>query len=202
VTFSDITGQTGITFKHAASKTSLKYLLETMGGGVAAFDYDNDGRLDLFFTNGALLQDPMLAQGVPDKTQEKYWNRLYQQKTDGTFVDVTERAGVKGDGYGMGVAAADYDNDGDIDLFVTSYGSNQLYRNNGDGTFSDVTRNLSVDTGGWSTSAGWFDFDGDGRLDLFVARYMDWDFQLGSMFCGGPAQTLRAYCHPDNFKCC
>jgi len=200
VTFSNITTQTGITFRHAASKTSSKYLLETMGGGVAAFDYDNNGRLDLFFTNGALLNDSMPREASPDKSETKYWNRLYQQKSDGTFIDVTERAGVKGHGYSMGAAAADYDNDGHIDLFVTGYGSNQLYRNNGDGTFNDVTKKLSVDGGGWSTSAGWFDYDRDGRLDLFVVRYMVWDFEIGSMFCGGPAVTLRAYCHPDNFK--
>ena len=131
VTFSDIAGQAGIAFKHAASKTSLKYLLETMGSGVALFDYDNDGKLDLFFTNGAFLKDPMPREQAPDKSAPKYWNRLYQQKTDGTFVDVTELAGVKGDGYSMGAATADYDNDGYVDLFVTGYGANQLYHNNG-----------------------------------------------------------------------
>ena len=135
VTFSDLSGQTGIAFKHAASKTSLKYLLETMGSGVALFDYDNNGRLDLFFTNGALLKDPMPREQTPDKSAPKFWNRLYQQKTDGTFVDVTERAGVKGDGYSMGAATADYDNDGYVDLLVTGYGANQLYHNNGDGSY-------------------------------------------------------------------
>jgi enediyne biosynthesis protein E4 len=200
VTFSDITAKTGISFKHAASKTSLKYLVETMGGGVAAFDYDKSGRLDLFFTNGALVKESMPRDASPDKSQPKYWNRLYQQKADGTFIDVTERAGIKGSGYSMGAAAADYDNDGNIDLFVTGFGANHLYHNNGDGTFTDVTQKLSVDSPGWSTSAGWFDYDRDGRLDLFVVRYMEWDFETGSMFCGGPAVTLRAYCHPDNFK--
>lgn len=204
VTFADVTAQTGITFKHAASKTSLKYLLETMGGGVAVLDYDNNGRLDLFFTNGALLKDPMPAGVMPDKSEAKYWNRLYEQKPDGSFVDVTERAGMRGNGYSMGAAAADYDSDGDVDLFVTGYGANQLYRNNGDRTFTDVTRQLLLGVrapgNGWSTSAGWVDYDRDGRLDLFVVRYMEWDFETGSLFCGGPAVTLRAYCHPDNFK--
>jgi hypothetical protein len=171
-----------------------------MGGGVAIFDFDNDGRMDLFFTNGAALKDRMSQDDRTDKTQPTYWNRLYQQKPDGTFTDVTERAGLKGDCYSMGVAAADYDNDGFVDLFVTGYKADRLYHNNGDGTFRDVTNKLADTAGGWSTSAGWFDYDRDGRLDLFVARYMDWDFESGSLFCGGPTSGLRAYCHPDNFK--
>jgi hypothetical protein len=198
--FTDITAQSGVGFVYAASKTSSKYLLETMGGGVALFDYDNDGRLDLFFNNGAALKDSMSKDDSPDKALPRYWNRLYQQKPDGTFSDVTERAGLKGVGYSMGVAAADYDNDGFVDLFVTGYKSDRLYRNNGDGTFSDVTNKLPKTNDGWSTSAGWFDYDRDGRLDLFVARYMEWDFERGSMFCGGLTSALRAYCHPDNFK--
>ncbi len=197
LTFADISAPSGVNFRHAASKTSLKYLLETMGGGVAVFDYDNDGRPDLFFTNGAALKDSMTKDEAPDKSEAKYWNRLYQQKTDGTFVDVTEHAGLKGTGYSMGVAAADYDNDGNVDLFVGGYKADRLYRNNGNGTFSDVSPNFSQ---GWSTSAGWFDYDRDGRLDLFIARYMDWDFATGATFCGGPTAGLRAYCHPDNFK--
>ena len=198
LTFAGISAQSGISFHHAASKTSLKYLLETMGGGVAVFDYDNDGRMDLFFTNGAALKDPMPENELPDKSQPKYWNRLYQQKPDGTFVDVTERAGLKGVGYSMGVAAADYDNDGHVDLFVSGYKADSLYRNNGDGSFSDVSSKLSNISKGWSTSAGWFDYDRDGRLDLFIARYMEWDFENGATFCG--AAGLRAYCHPSNFK--
>jgi len=200
LTFTDISAQSGINFRHAASKTSLKYLLETMGGGVAIFDYNNDGRMDLFFTNGAALKEPMAKEDLPDKSQAKYWNRLYQQKPDGTFTDVTEHAGLKGAGYSMGVAAADYDNDGYVDLFVSGYKADSLYRNNGDGTFSDVTSKLPNIPKGWSTSAGWFDYDRDGRLDLFIARYMEWDFESGSTFCGGPTAGLRAYCHPDNFK--
>ena len=164
------------------------------------FDFDNDGRMDLFFTNGAALKDSMSKNEVANKSEPKYWNRLYRQKTDGTFADVTDHAGLKGAGYSMGVAAADYDNDGYVDLFVTGYKSDRLYRNNGDGTFADVTQKLPYDNTGWSTSAGWFDYDRDGRLDLFVVRYMDWDFEIGAMFCGGPTSALRAYCHPDNFK--
>ena len=171
-----------------------------MGGGVAIFDFDNDGRMDLFFTNGALLKDPMPKGGRPDKSEPKYWNRLYHQKSDGSFEDVTERAGLKGSGYSMGVAAGDYDNDGHTDLYVTGYGENHLYHNNGDGTFTDVAKKLGVSADGWSTSAGWIDYDRDGRLDLFVARYLDWDFARGSIPCGDTRPGFRAYCHPDNFK--
>lgn len=200
VTFTDITAQARITFKHQGSPTSVKYLPETMGGGVAMFDYDNDGRMDLFFTNGALLKDPMPKGTMPAKTDPKFWDRLYRQRSDGTFEDVTERAGVKGSSYSMGVATADYDNDGYVDLYVTGYGENHLYHNRGDGTFSDVTGKLGVTGSGWSTSAGWIDYDRDGRLDLFVARYLDWDFEKGSILCGDTRPGFRAYCHPDNFK--
>ncbi len=199
MTFTDITAATKIAFKHAGSPTSLKYLLETMGGGVAIFDYDNDGRMDLFFTNGALLKDPMPKGAMPGQSEPKFWNRLYHQKADGTFEDVTERAGLKGEGFSMGVATGDYDNDGFVDLYVTGYGQNHLYHNNGDGTFTDVTSKLGVAGGGWSTSAGWIDYDHDGRLDLFVARYLDWDFEKGAALCGDSRGT-RAYCHPENFK--
>ncbi|PWT91683.1 MAG: RNA-binding protein [Blastocatellia bacterium] len=170
-----------------------------MGGGVAIFDYDNDGRMDLFFTNGALLKEGMAKDAAPDKSEAKFWNRLYHQKIDGTFEDVTVRAGLKGDGYSMGVAAADYDNDGNVDLFVTGYKGNHLYRNTGAGTFVDVTATTGLSAGGWSTSAGWLDYDRDGRLDLFVARYLDWDFEKGAIPCGDSRGT-RAYCHPENFK--
>lgn len=200
VTFSDITSLTGINFKRAASFTSSKYLLEAVGGGVAMFDYDNDGRLDLFFTNAAALKDPMPKSEAPDKRDPKYWNRLYRQKADGTFADVTETSGLKGSGFTMGVAAADYDNDGWQDLYVTGYGGNLLYRNKGDGTFIDVTQKAGVGAGGWSTSAGWLDYDRDGRLDLFVGRYVEWDFEIGSVYCGEIRPGYRAYCHPDNFK--
>lgn len=209
VTFTDVAAQSRVGFKHAASPTSQKYLLETMGGGVALFDYDNDGRLDIYFTNGADLSDPMPAGAEPDKRDPRFWNRLYHQKPDGTFADVTELAGVKGNGYCFGVAAGDSDNDGFVDLYVTGYGGNIMYRNQGDGTFADVTSKLGLNASGWSTSAGWFDYDRDGRLDLIVLRYMDWDFQIGSVFCGQPAnlrqlfrssRDYRAFCHPNNFK--
>jgi len=178
----------------------MKYLLEAMGSGVAMFDYDNDGRMDLFFANSAALKDPMPANELPNKRDPQYWNRLYHQKDDGTFEDVTERAGLEGVGYSTGVAAADYDNDKYVDLYVTGYGSNFLYHNNGDGTFTDITKKTGVAGGGWCSSAAWVDFDRDGRLDLFVGRYLEWDFDIGSVYCGELRPGYRAYCHPDNFK--
>jgi len=198
VRFVETAAASGLRFVHAASPTSQKYLPETMGGGVALFDFDSDGRLDIFLTNGARLQDPMPKGAVPDKSDPKFRDRLFRQKADGTFEDVTERAGLKGHGYSMGAAAADYDGDGRTDLFVTAYGGSALYRNRGDGTFEDVTKKTGAHVAGWPTSAGWLDYDADGRLDLYVARYMDWDFERGALFCG--SLQVRAYCHPDNFK--
>jgi hypothetical protein len=196
--FRDVTQRLGINFQHQASHTSKKYLPETMGSGVALFDYDNDGRLDIFFVNGAPLSDPTPKGTIPQKTGQKYWNRLYHQKADGTFEDVTEKAGLQGTGYGMGVAVGDYDNDGYEDLYVTAYGGNRLYHNNGDGTFSDVTVRAGVGASGWSTSAAWVDLDGDGFLDLVVLRYLEWDFD--DIWCGEHKEGYRAYCHPDYFK--
>src|SRR2546426_2668297 len=147
--FADVTSVLGLSFQYIASHTSRKYLLETMGSGVALFDYDNDGRLDIFLVNGAPLGDPTPKGTIPQKAGPKYWNRLYHQKPDGTFEDVTEKAGLEGVGYGMGVAVGDYDNDGNEDLYVTAYGGNKLYHNNGDGTFTDVTEKAGVGGSGW-----------------------------------------------------
>jgi enediyne biosynthesis protein E4 len=196
--FIDVTGNLGIHFDHHSPTTSKKYLLETMGSGVALFDYDNDGRLDIFFANGARIDDPTSKGAIPQKDGAKYWNRLYHQKPDGTFEDVTEKAGVSGVGYSTGVAAGDYDNDGNEDLFVAGYGRSTLYHNNGDGTFSDVTGRAGVAGSGWATSAAWVDYDNDGLLDLVVARYMEWDFD--DINCGERKQGYRSYCHPDIFK--
>jgi len=196
--FVDITARLGVNFQYRASHTSKKYLPETMGAGVAVFDYDNDGRLDLFFVNGAPLADPTPKGSIPQKSGPEYWNRLYHQKPDGTFEDVTEKAGLQGAGYGMGVAVGDYDNDGFEDLYVTAYGGNKLYHNNGDGTFTDVTQKAGVGGSGWSTSAAWVDLDNDGYLDLIVLRYLDWDFD--DIWCGEHKEGYRAYCHPDYFK--
>jgi enediyne biosynthesis protein E4 len=196
--FTDITASSGVRFQHIASHTSRKYLPETMGSGVALFDYDNDGRLDIFLVNGAPLEDPTPKGAIPQKTGPKYWNRLFHQKSDGTFEDMTEKAGLQGAGYGMGVAVGDYDNDGYEDLYVTAYGGNRLYHNNGNGTFSDVTAQAGVGGGGWSTSAAWVDLDNDGLLDLVVLRYLQWDFD--DIWCGDHKEGFRAYCHPDTFK--
>ncbi len=146
--FVDVTPQNGVNFLHQAPHSPRKYLLETMGSGVALFDYDNDGRLDLFLVNGAPFGDFVPKGTIPQKTGPKYWNRLYHQKPDGTFEDVTLRAGLAGAGYGMGVAVGDYDNDGYADLYVTALGGNRLYHNNGDGTFTDVTLKAGV-AGQW-----------------------------------------------------
>src|SRR5215472_15355859 len=164
--FTDVTSTLGVHFNYHSSHTPKHYLPETMGPGVALFDYDNDGRLDIFIVNGAPLQDPTPKGSIPQKAGPTYWNRLYHQKPDGTFENVTEKAGLQGFGYGMGVAVGDYDNDGFEDLYVTAYGGNRLYHNNGDGTFSDITEKAGVAGSGWSTSAAWVDLDNDGLLDL------------------------------------
>lgn len=196
--FVDVTSASGIHFNYLSSHTSKHYLPETMGPGVALFDYDNDGRLDIFLVNGAPLTDPTPKGSIPQKTGPSYWNRLYHQKADGTFEDVTEKAGLQGVGYGMGVAVGDYDNDGYEDLYVTAYGGNKLYHNNGDGTFTDVTEKAGVAGSGWSTSAAWVDLDNDGLLDLVVLRYLQWDFD--DIWCGEHKDGYRAYCHPDLFQ--
>ena len=188
----------GLDFTLQNSPTPQKYLIETMPGGVALLDYNNDGLLDIFLVNGGRITSPMSSPDNFDRHDPKYWNRLYRQNKDGSFTDVTEAAGLANasDGnYGQGVAVGDYDNDGYPDLYVTSYGKNTLYHNNGDGTFTDVTAKAGVTAGGWSVSAGFFDYDNDGKLDLFVTRYMEWDTQH-SKDCGGAYHT---YCPPGEF---
>jgi len=175
----------------------MRYLIETMGSGVALFDYDNDDRLDLFLVNGATIHTMANVRATAAKAGPADWNRLYRQRADGTFEDVTARAGLEGIGYGMGVAVGDYDNDGYEDLYVTAFGRNMLYRNNRDGTFTDIADKAGVQGGGWSTSAAWVDLDNDGLLDLVVLRYLDWDFD--ELFC--PISTgERSYCDPKFFK--
>jgi hypothetical protein len=195
--FIDVTEKAGVKFQHQALHTSRKYLLETMGSGVALFDCDNDGRLDIFLVNGAPYTDPTPAGYIPRKAGPEDWNRLYHQKADGTFEDITEKAGLKGVGYDMGVAVADYDNDGYEDLFVSGYGGNHLYHNNGNCTFTDVTEKAGVSGGGWSSSAAWVDLDNDGRLDLVVDRYVTWDWN--DVWCGEHKEGYRGICHPDVF---
>jgi hypothetical protein len=194
----EVTQPRGLDFTHQNSPTSQKYLIETMGGGVALLDYNNDGLLDIFLVNSGKLASPMRTPENFSRHEPAYWNRLFRQNGDGSFTDVTAAAGLSnaGDGnYGMGVAVGDYDNDGYPDLYVTSYGKNILYHNNGNGTFTDVTAKAGVAGGGWSVSAGFFDYDNDGKLDLFVTRYMDWDLKR-SKTCGGEWHT---YCPPEEF---
>ncbi|MBI1792266.1 MAG: CRTAC1 family protein [Acidobacteria bacterium] len=197
--FLDITARSGIDFRNQSSPTSRKYLLESMTGGVAALDYNRDGLPDLYFVNGAALDDPMPKDKPPGKSAPRFWNRLYRNDGGGKFTDVTEAAGVRGHSYGMGAAAGDYDNDGYPDLYVTNYGQNILYHNNGDGSFRDVTAQAGVAGGGWSTGAAFVDFDRDGFLDLVVSRYIEWDFSL-DIFCGDRRPGYRSYCHPDQFQ--
>src|SRR5207237_6165847 len=141
-----------------------------------------DGTSAIFFSNGPRIQDTLSRAAIQQKDSPKYWNRLYHQKPDGTFEDVTEKAGLAGAGYSTGVAVGDYDNDGYEDVFVAGFGGNTLYHNNGDGTFTDITAKAGVAGSGWSTSAAWIDYHNDGLLDLVVARYMEWDF--ADIFCG------------------
>jgi enediyne biosynthesis protein E4 len=196
--FVDVTAPSGVRFQYLSARTTRKYLPETMAPGVALFDYDNDGRLDIFVVNGTPLTDPTAPGTIPLKTGPEFWNRLFHQKGDGTFEDVTVQAGLQGSGYGMGVAVGDYDNDGFEDLYVTAYGGNKLYHNNGNGTFTDVNEKAGVGGSGWSTSAAWVDLDQDGKLDLVVLRYLDWDFS--DIWCGEHREGYRSYCHPDVFK--
>src|ERR1700722_11725478 len=170
IAFADTIDASGIRFQLKNSISPQRYSIETMLGGVAVLDYNNDGLLDIFFTNGAAI--PSL-----EKSDPKFWNRLYRNNGDGTFTDVTERAGVKGVGYSMGVAAGDFDNDGYVDLYVVGVNHNQLLHNNGDGTFTDVTEKAGVAGAGadkrksWAVAAGWFDYNNDGLLDLLVIDY-------------------------------
>ncbi|HUB78094.1 MAG TPA: CRTAC1 family protein [Bryobacteraceae bacterium] len=196
IVFEDIANRAGLHFVADNCPTPNKNLPETMLAGVGLLDYDNDGYLDIYFVNGAAI--PSLQKESP-----KYWNRLFHNNHDGTFTDVTEQAGVKGAGYGIGVAIGDYDNDGWPDIFVANVTKNQLFHNNHNGTFTDVTDKAGV--GGasldgkkmWAVSAGWFDYDNDGRLDLFVSNYCVWEVNKDP-FCG-PNPSIRAYCHPKNY---
>jgi hypothetical protein len=193
VRFVDIARAAGIGFQQDATATDEKYYLETMGTGVGWIDYDQDGLMDLFFVQSA-------ATDIY-KPPHPLSSSLYHNNGDGTFTDVTEKAGVGAAGlYGQGVAVGDFDNDGYPDLYVTGYGRAILYHNNGDGTFSDVTEKGGVaDKGGWSTSAGWFDYDKDGYLDLLVCNYIEWN-PKNNIWCGEHRPGYRAYCHPDNYK--
>ena len=192
IRFRDIASQAGLDFVLENSPTARKHMIETMPGGIAAFDYNGDGRTDIFFTNGASL--PSLQKDSP-----KFSNRLYRNEGSLKFTDVTSEAGVAGEGYSMGAAAADYNNDGHTDLFVAGVYRNILYRNLGNGKFEDVTKQAGIKSDKWSVAGGWFDYDNDGWLDLFVVNYAHWtpDFDR---YCGERDRNLRVYCHPKYFE--
>jgi hypothetical protein len=181
----------GIHFAHVAGSSAEKYLPESTGSGCAFLDYDNDGWMDIYLVNSGPCD--FFTPKVPLR------NALYKNNRDGTFTDVTEKAGVAGGGYGMGVAVGDYNADGFPDLYVTQYGRSILYRNNGDGTFTDVTAQAGVAAPGWASSAVWFDYDNDGKLDLFVCRFVDFS-KLKHHKCSAPNVPALAgqaeYCYP------
>jgi hypothetical protein len=193
VRYTDVRKAAGITFFQDSTQTDEKYYLETMGTGVGWIDYDQDGLMDLYFVQSA-------ATDIY-KPPHPLRSALYHNNGDGTFTDVTEKAGVGGEGhYGQGVAVGDFDNDGWPDLYVTGYGHAILYHNNHDGTFTNVTAKAGVaDEGGWSTSAGWFDYDKDGWLDLVVTNYIDWS-PKNNLWCGERGPGYRSYCNPGNYK--
>ena len=186
-----LAGRSGIRWVHSNGKSPEKYLPETTGAGCAFFDYDNDGWMDIYLVNSGkcdfFTPDPPLR------------NALYKNNRDGTFTDVTEKAGVAAGGFGQGVAVGDYDGDGFPDLYVTQYGRSILYHNNGDGTFTDVTDKAGVAAPGWASSAVWFDYDNDGRLDLFVCRFVDFSKELNKP-CGVHEDGQKHYCIPQIYS--
>ena len=192
VTFEEVPPQTSkITWVHNNAQSADRQLPETVGAGCAFLDYDNDGWMDIYFVNSGP------SDFFTPKTPLK--NALYHNNHDGTFTDVTDRAGVAGGKFGMGVAAGDFDGDGFVDLYITNYGSNILYHNNGNGTFTDVTDKAGVAAPGWSTCAVWFDYNNDGKLDLFVSSFVFYDKSQNPL-CTDPTLQRRYYCVPRLFK--
>ena len=190
-TFTDVTEAAGLTFKHSLGDLEMSNIAEATGSGGCFFDFDNDGFQDIYFVNGRWHPDINDNRGRSLKG--KLANALYRNNGDGTFSDVTARAGVGGpeDAYGMAASCADYDNDGDLDLYVCNYGRSILYRNNGDGTFTDVTEKAGLASPGWALAAPWLDYNGDGFLDVFVCHYLEYD--------QGAFQRTGAYYKADNF---
>jgi len=190
LTFTDVTRAAGITFRHVSGAFGKKYLPETMGSGCAFVDVDNDGWLDIVLVNSSSWPgQPASRNALP---------ALYRNNGNGTFTDITRQAGLASAYYGLGVAAADYDNDGFADLYFTGLGPNKLYRNNGNRTFTDVTAKAGVGDPGFSTSAAWFDYDRDGRLDLYVANYVQWSIDQ-DLFCTLDGKS-KSYCTPESYR--
>src|SRR5207247_4638359 len=189
VKFADVAERAGISFLHDNAASAQKYLIETMGAGCGWIDYDQNGLLDLYLVNSAATK--------AYQPKKPLRSALYRNNGDGTFTDVTEKAGVGAQGlFGMGMAVGDYDNDGFPDLLVLGYGRSILYHNNGDGTFVDVTAKSGVENRGrWASSAAWFDYDKDGKLDLVIANYVDWTPE-NKFYCGDRGPGMRSYCHP------
>jgi hypothetical protein len=175
IRFEDATAKAGIDFTHSFGSAKLGSLVEGTGSGCIWFDYNNDGLPDLYVLSGRPMDDSMHPYPLKDKPQPPPHNHLYRNNGDGTFTDVTEKAGLEPDMYGVAVTAADYDNDGYEDLLVTGYGKTILYHNNGDGTFTDVTAKAGIKVEGWAISSTWLDYDRDGCVDLFVGRYVKFD---------------------------
>jgi enediyne biosynthesis protein E4 len=187
--FVNIAREAGLSFVHENGASKEKLMPETFGAGVAVLDYDNDGWVDIFYSNGARMSPKTPSPG----------NALYRNVNGAKFEDVTRRAGISGNGmFATGATVGDYDNDGYPDIFVSGYNSRQLFRNRGDGTFADVTQKAGVAGGGWSSSAAWLDYDRDGHLDLYVVRYLDYDIQTAP-YCGYKQPGFRMYCDPQQF---
>jgi hypothetical protein len=188
VRFTDVTREAGLTFAHHSGARGKKYLPETMGSGLVFFDYDGDGRMDLYFVNSTKWPDSPGAPSYP---------ALYRNRGDGTFEETTRSAGLLKESYGIGAAAADYDNDGDCDLFLNNLGPDRLYRNRGDGTFEDVTSMAGVGDPGFGSSATWLDYDRDGHLDLFVCNYVQWT-PATDIYCTLDG-VAKSYCTPESY---
>jgi len=171
--FTDVTKNADINFKHSYGDFDLSNIVEGTGAGAMFFDYNDDGWLDIYFVNGSWLKTVNDNRGR--NLRDKLTNSLYRNNKDGTFSDITEKAGVGEKGFGFGCSAADFDEDGDLDLYVLNYGPNVFYRNNGDGTFTDISESSGLANSNWSLSAPWFDYDGDGDLDVYVANYLEYD---------------------------
>ncbi|MCR4414321.1 MAG: VCBS repeat-containing protein, partial [Thermoguttaceae bacterium] len=184
--FTDITEQAGIRFKHSIGDFKLSNIVEGTGAGALFFDFDNDGWLDIYLVTGRWHED--VSDNFGRQLRGKLSNRLYRNNHDGTFTDVTETAGVGGKGFSFGASAADFDNDGDLDLYVCCYGENEFYRNEGNGKFTDISKSSGLADPRWSLQALWFDYDGDGDLDVYVVNYLEYD-----------KGKFRSYYAPQNY---